>query len=251
MKTIEKMSLTAALLLFAVNFASAQQLFHVHEDIVPPNMNRQYNDVIATITLLAKENPIDNLPQIALEGNNGSYYWLRPILSMADLDKTSGVQLLAEKAGKEKVYGLFTELDKCYDTELDYIIRLDNSLSYMPTGMTQTPVGENYRSQHKLYVSPKNRALVKSKLEAIKKIMEDKGSKMYYRIYKSGFGTDEWYMVALAAKDAEDYAKKSKDNQALIGADGKKAFDELYASLLKYEIVTGTIRTDWMASQSK
>lgn len=251
MKTIEKMSFTAVLLLFAVNSANAQQLFHVHEDIVNPAMDQEYNTVAAKIMQTAKENPVENLYDIALEGNNGSYYFVKGISSMADLDKTSGVQLLAEKAGKEMVYGLFTELDKCYDTELDYVMRLENDLSYMPNGMTQTPMGENYRSQHRLYVSPKNRAMVKSKLEAIKKLMSDKGSSMHYRVYKSVFGTDEWYMVALAAKDAEDYAKKSKDNQALIGADGKKAFDELYASLLKYEIVTGNLRTDWMASQNE
>ena len=250
MRTLQRTVLTVALMTFVLQSNYAQDLYHVHEDVVKPSMDKEYNSIAVEIMAVMKENPVENLFDIAFQGDNGSYYFLNGISSMADLDKKSGVQLLAEKAGEDKVYGLFKKLDNCYDTELDYVMRLERELSYMPTGINQTPEGENYRSQHKLYISPGNRAMVKEKMMAIKNLMQAKGSKMYYRVYKSSFGTDEWYMVAIAAVDAEDYAKKSKANQTLIGMEGKKAFDELYSTLLDYEVITGSIRTDMMPNST-
>ena len=51
----------------------------------------------------------------------------------------------------------------------------------------------------------------------------EKGSNTHYRVYRSGFGTrGEFYMVAVAAKDAVDYATKATANDALLGEDGNK-----------------------------
>ena len=136
-------------------------------------------------------------------------------------------------------------MDKCYDTELDYVLRLNNELTYMPNGFTKTPEGENYRNNHLLYVSPGNRSIMKEKMKAVKELFESKGSKMHYRVYNSGFGTDgEYYMVAVAAKDAEDYARKSKENDALIGEEGQKVMGALFSNMLKYKDIRGDIRPD-------
>jgi len=142
-------------------------------------------------------------------------------------------------------------MDKCYDTELDYILRLDNELTYMPEGFNQTPEGENYRNNHMLYVSPGNRDVVREKMKAVKDFFAKKGSKMHYRVYSSGFGAKgEYYMVAVAAKDDIDLAQKGKANDELFGDEGKKVFGELWSNLLKYEEVTGWIRPD-LAYSSK
>ena len=121
----------------------------------------------------------------------------------------------------------------------------------MPNGITQTPEGENYRQNHVLYITPSNRAIVKEKLQALKTLYSSKASKLYYRVYKSGFGTDgEYYMVAIAAKDAADYAKKSNENKALIGEELQSAINDMYFNSLRYEKIEGNIRPD-LAYSSK
>jgi hypothetical protein len=51
-------------------------------------------------------------------------------------------------------------------------------------------------------------------------------------------------MVAIAYKDQVDQAQKSKANNALMGEEDKKVFDNLFQNLLKYEVMEGWIRPD-------
>jgi hypothetical protein len=168
---------------------------------------------------------------------------------MAALDKESAGAKLTAKAGKDVMGKLFKRAAQCTETELSYIVHLDKELTYMPNGFTQTPAGKNYRKQHLLYVSPENRAIVKEKMKAVKALFERKGSKEYYRVYRSGFGTvGSYYLVAIAAVDELDYAKQSKENDALLGEEGKKVLGALFSSLLKYEVVLGNIRPEFSYS---
>ena len=136
-------------------------------------------------------------------------------------------------------------MDKCYDTALNYTIYLNEDLTYMPDGITQTIEGEDFREFHYVYVSPGNRSVVKEKMQAIKELYASKESKVHYRVYNSGFGTvGEYYMVAIAAKDGEHMAKKGKENQELLGEDGKNAMWDMYSNVLKYEKVEADMRPD-------
>ena len=45
--------------------------------------------------------------------------------------------LLQTKMGSEEFNELFDNFDNCYDIHTDYIIHLDNELSYMPDGKVQ------------------------------------------------------------------------------------------------------------------
>ena len=245
MKTLKNILLVALIMLFAPNTIDAQQKFHIHEDVVKPAMTAEYEAILKEVGELIKENPLEGVNMLVLRSNNNHYYFIRPIASMADLDKQSPVGQLAEKAGKEKVWKLFERMDKCYDVERDYIITLNNELSYMPDGMTQTPEGENYREQYKIYVTPGNRAIVKEKLEAIKKLYTEKGSKIHYRVYKSGFGTEaEYYLVSIAAKDEADMAAKGKANDELLGDDRISAMQGLFENVLEIEEIEGNMRPD-------
>lgn len=163
---------------------------------------------------------------------------------MAALDKPL-FATLAEKMGDDAMTDLFNRMDKCYDVEQDYVITLDNELSYQPGGINQTPEGEDYRKFHYLHVAPGDRAMIREKMKAVKDLFAAKGSKMYYRVYSSGFGTrGDFYMVAIAAKDAVDYAQKGAENDVLIGEEGDKVMGDLFGHLLKYEEYIGRMRPD-------
>jgi len=255
MRTLKIKSFILSLLFMLPALIVAQQdnspqAFWVHEDVVKPGMVGEYEEVCKELLGHMKTHNVQNDGWIVTNTADSRYLFVGAIDNMADLDK-SPFPGLAEKMGADKMGALFGRMDKCYDTEQDYIIYLDKELSYMPGGITQTPEGQNYRKFHYLYLTPGNRAVVKEKMKAIKDVFMSKGSKMDYRVYKSGFGTrGEFYMVAVAAKDPVDYAQKGAANQELLGEDGQKAMGELWGSLLKYEEVAGQMRPDMAYSPS-
>ena len=229
---------------------SANQSFWVHEDVVKPGMVAEYEATCKELIGHLKTHNIQEANFIVTNTADSRYLYVGPIDNMADLDK-SVFATLSEKMGKEKMNALFDRMDKCYDVEQDYVITLDNDLSYQPGGINQTPEGENYRKFHYLYVTPGNRAVVKEKMKAVKDMFVNKGSEVYYRVYKSGFGTrGEFYMVAVAAKDEVDYAQKAKANEVLLGEDGKMVMWDMFSNLLSYEEYVGEMRPDMAYSAS-
>ena len=73
----------------------------------------------------------------------------------------------------------------------------------------------------------------------------DKGSKNYFRIYRTGFGVmDSYYMVAMSSKNAIDSAQKSKANEDLLGPERYDTFRKVLAAASYMEEVTGEVRRD-------
>lgn len=245
MKNLNKTFFLAIILLIAPIIIHSQDKYRIHEDVVKPSHVMEYESILTEMMALVNKHQIKDTHFITLKTINSHYMYISPIAKMADLDKPSFIAELAEKEGKDKISALFNRMDKCYDTELDYILTLDKELSYMPNGITQTPEGENYRQNHIFYFTPANRSIIKEKLQAIKSLYESKNSKIHYRVYKSGFGSNgEYFMVAVAAKNSQDYADKGIENNALLGDAGKKAIGEMYYNTLRYEKLEGEIRPD-------
>ena len=72
-----------------------------------------------------------------------------------------------------------------------------------------------------------------------------KGSKVHYRVYRSGFGApNDFFMVAIADKDPLSYEQNAMANQKLMGADAKPVFDGVLENLSKFEEVHGRMRPD-------
>ena len=245
MKTF-KNTILLAILLIASIITYAQDMYVVQENVVKLSKVKEYETLLKEFITLTKKHNIQDVSWLTLSTDNSHYSYVSPIKNMAALDKESYGAKLAAKAGKDVVNKLYKRAYNCLDAELSYIVHLDKELTYMPNGFTQTPAGKNYRKQHFLYVSPENRAIVKEKMKAVKALFERKGSKEYYRVYRSGFGTaGEYYLVAIAAVDELDYARQSKENDTLLGEEGKKVLSDLFSSLLKYEVVLGNIRPEF------
>ena len=245
MKTIKTSLIILILVLIAPLTSSAQKMYRIHEDVVKPSHIMEYEGVVKELLDLVKKHNLQDAKWITAVTNDSRYLFVSPMENYAELDKPNFVSVLIEKEGREKIVALFNRMDKCYDTELDYIIRLNEELTYMPEGVTQTPEGENFREFHFLYVTPGNRAVVKEKMQAIKALYQSKGSKIYYRVYNSGFGSNgEYYMVAIAAKDGEDMAKKGKENEALLAEEGQQAMWGMYSNVLRYDKVEADMRPD-------
>jgi len=245
MKTLKITLVTALLFLLTPLATTAQDMFYVHEDVVKPSKIKDYEGILQEFMALVNKHQLKGTKWLAVVTNNSHYLYASPIENMAELDKPSFVAKLIEKEGKEVISDLFNRMDKCYDTELNYILKYDEELSYMPDGTREAPKDKNYRKYHMLYVSPSNGDKVRKNMKAIKELFISKGSKEHYRVYQSGFGTDgEYLMVSIAAKDEMDYARQSNENDELLGDEGKKVLGELMSNLLKYEVMLANIRPD-------
>lgn len=239
-----------ALLPIGLMAQGSNQSFWVHEDVVKPGMVSEYEAVCKELIGQMKTHDFKDASWITTNTADNRYLFVSPIENMAELDKPVFASL-AEKMGQEAMSALFARMDKCYDVEHDYIITLDSDLSYQPGGINQTPEGQNYRMFHYLYTTPSNRAVVKEKMKVIKDMFASKGSKVYYRVYRSGFGTrGEFYMVAVASKDALDHARMAKENQEMMGEEGGKAMWDMFSNLLSYEEYSGMMRPDLAYSPS-
>ena len=157
------------------------------------------------------------------------YMYVTPIENMAELDKDPYTEMA--KAMGDDFGDMFNRFNKCYDSHGSYIITMDEELTYMPDGISQTQEGQNYRKYIYLYYTPENHAKLKEGMKAVKEMFASKESKEHYRIYRSGFGIMEsYYMVAISAKDEIDSATRGKANDELLG-DGRH---EVFANLMKY-----------------
>lgn len=247
------MLVTLAVLFVSAIWAQEKttQAYWVHQDNVKLAKTQDYESVAKELTALLTENNIQDETWLASSTSDGRYMYVTPIKNMGDLDKPIFKSLRA-KVGDEKVWGLFGKMDKFYDSHTNYVIHLDKELSYMPNGITLTPEGENFREFHFLHFTPGNATEVNKHMKVVKDMFANKGSKVHYRVYRTGFGApSDYYMVAVAAKDPVDMAQKGADNDKLLGEEGDKTFGALFGNLSKYEKVEGRIRPDLGYSPKK
>lgn len=254
MKAQEFKFLLALLLVVPFGLLKAQesknQAFYVHEDQVKPSMIEAYKEVSKEFSDACKTHKLQDVTWNVAATNTGRYLTISPIENMAELDKRVFAPL-AEKMGEEAFGALFKRFNDCYDKHGDYIVYLNNELTFMPEGISTTTEGQNYRKWHYLHVTPNNVQNLKEKLKELKALYEKKGAKEYYRIYHNGFGNmGDYYVAVVSAKDAQDYARKSAENEALLGEEGKKLFDEIFKYVLKYESETGEMLPELAYSPS-
>jgi hypothetical protein len=253
---IIRFALILALLSF-ISFGQTQaqekvknQIYSVHEDFIKPSMVSEYEKLAVEFNDLVKKYKLD-IQYLAVTTDDFTYSYVTPIDNMADLDK-SMLAGIPDQAGKDKAYDIFDRMDKCYDVHGDHILILDNELSYMPEGMSQTQEGMDYRTYYRYYYTPENYNKLVESAKAIKAFYEGKNSKRYYRAYRSGFGvSDAYILVAVSAKDAEHNAKKYKEDMAVLGSERKKYISDIMKYTSKFEIKNGWIRRDLSYFPSK
>ncbi len=234
----------SVLLTTAIPLNAQNQMFSIHADYVKPSMESEYIEITKAFVAECKKHNLQNADWTQLRMDNGTYISFEAIPNMAALDVNTFAPL-ADKMGKDNFKALFDRFAKCYDRHGSYILTRVESLTYMPEGAVAAMEGLNYRKYHYLYVTPATSAIVAEKMKAIKELFTKKGSKEHFRIYHSGFGTqNEYYLAVLSAKDEISYAKQSAENDILIGEEGKKAFDDLFKNISRYEPMSGSIMPD-------
>lgn len=246
MKTKKATLLLAILLMFlGVSYAQNSdnfQAYHVHEDQVKPPMLMQYENTAKALVEKMNAHNIKSTSWIAVNTDDNRYLYVTPIKNMADLDKRS-LAPLREKMGGEAFTKLMSGFGPCYDKHGDYVVYLDKEISYMPTGFTLTPEGEDFRKLYYLHFAPRNASDMRKAMMAVKNMFETKKSALHYRVFRSGFGTmGSFYMVAVAAKDPIEMEQKGAANEKLLGEDAAAIFGKINSFSLKFEEYTAKMR---------
>ena len=252
MKNLKTTMLIATLMLTANLALNAQnQKFSIHADYVKPSMESEYVEISKAFVAECKKYNLQNADWTQLRLDNGAYLTFEAIPNMAALD-VNYYAPLSDKMGAANFQALLDRFSKCYDRHGSYIITRIENLTYMPDGARAAQEGQNYRKYHYLYVTPSTSKMITEKMKAVKDLFAKKGSKEYYRVYHSGFGTlGEFFLVVISAKDELSYAKQSNDNDALIGDEGKKLLDDLFENISRYDQVTGYILPDLSYTATK
>ena len=179
---------------------------------------------------------------IAAMRNDFTYYYITPIENFAELDKRPFADMA--KAMGDKFGDIFNRFDTCYDSHGTYLMYKIDDLSYpAPEGTDLSE--QKYRKWFTMYYKPKNGDKVKEGMKAVKELFESKGSKEYYNVYHSGFGSMEsYYLVSVPAKDEIDSAKRGKANEEVLGPDRWDTFNKVVNYLDRMEEYSGWIRPD-------
>ncbi len=220
------------------------QMYVVHEDHVIDGMMDKHHQGDKNLADVAKREKMKGMDWITFVSDDNRVMYLSPIDNMADLDKNP-FENLEKKLGKEAYDDLFDAYDGTYSKHGDYILRLDKELSYMPGGITQTPAGQDYRELIFYHIPPGGAEKAEELARYVKKMYEDNNSKIHYRLYKSGFGNmGNYYMVAVAAKDAADLEKRREENMSMLGDKGEALRDKIESTFSDIERVTGHLKPE-------
>ena len=239
MKTLKiTLLLIAFVMLSPMKTIAQNQRFVIHQDNVKPAMELEFIKTTKELVEACKKYELKDTQWYTTRLSDGSYLFASPIKNMAELDVDSFAPI-AEKMGKDNFNGMFEKFNTCYDTHGDFVVVLRNDLSYTAPANATTET-QNFTKFHFFYVTPENSVKVANKLKEIKELYTSKKSKESYRIYHSGFGVmNEYYVAVLSAKDEMTYEKTSEENNALLGDEWNKKFNELFVLTTKYDQKTG------------
>ena len=243
MKTSKQiMQLLTVLLATTFSTNAQDQQYWIYADYVKPSMQMEYIQTSKDLVAACKKNNVQTFSYTCVRSDDGIYNFIVPIANMGDIDKDN-FGPLAEKMGKENMQVLWDRFDKCVDRNRSYVLTHKKELSYIPTGAI--PDTENYRKHHYFYISQSNIKAVTEKIKAITALYIKKNSKVNYRVYRNGFGTTEdYFLVSIAAKNEEEYAKRAEENRILLGDEGKVLSDDLYKNILRYDVKTAMTQND-------
>jgi hypothetical protein len=252
MKAIKNLLTIVLISLFSGQaLAQAPQMFLVHEDRVKPSKVMEYEQLAKQLVEGAREHNMEVPGWITVSMDDMRYMYVSPLSSMSEMDKDPWSPF-REKMGPDSFDQMMSSMDQCYDSHGDYILLLHPDLSYMPDGMTQTPEGQDYRGFYYVKTTPSQLPALIESMKKIKDMFASKNSKSYYRVYSSGFGNMETYlMVAVAAQDEISYAQEGKENNELLGQEGYEVFGKMMNHITSMEEVRGRMRPDLAYSPGK
>lgn len=240
-----KTLLTLALCALFISSAQSQQMFMIHQDQVNPDKLMLYEETTATLNKYIKEHGIDMYYSTAMT-NDLNYSYIIPIDSYADIDGMDAKwAALTEKAGEEKMNEVWSNFGQCYDVHKDYVVVLDEDLSYYPSGEIMSDQGGMYRKWTFLYGHPDKMEQLYEMAKKWKELYKKHDIESGYRVYRPGVGVDQSLLLIVDyGESVAHIAQKEQNLQAKIGMEGQALWMESIKYVRDYEEKYGQMRPD-------
>lgn len=241
MKNQKTLLLTCVVLCLTMSISFAQQMYTVFQDNVKPSKVMDYEKIVKEFNKACEEHSVETQWMSASQ-DDFTYYYITPIENMAELDKKPMASMVKDMG--DTFTDMVNSIESCTTASGSYIMYGIDELSYKaPEGTDMS--NQNYRVWYELHYQSENKDKIKEAMKAIKTMFEEKGSKEYYNVYHSGFGTMEnYYLVSVAAKDGIDSETRAKVNQDVLGPDRYETFNKLMAYLDEWVEHRGKMRPD-------
>lgn len=221
-----------------------KQIVNVHVDEVKPSKYLEYIEIEKELVALCKKHGIEDVNWMTVEHDDMKFSYVTPLDGMGDLDD-SYFSTLFEKAGKEVVMDIFNRMDKCYDKHYNMTLALDYESSYMPNGMEINMTDQLHRDFAYYYFEPQNYDALKDLVKKYKKAYVAANSDYYYRIYWSGYGSgDQYLMVVSSGKSESDLAKKREMNREKMKDSVKDLKAQFLQLVTDMDFSSGEMRPD-------
>lgn len=201
--------------------------FAIYEDQVKPSMSAHYKENLKKLKTACDMHKAD-FGWTSVAFDDGTFAHLIPIKSYSDLEKNMMAGLEA-KMGKEALYGIFAEFDKCIDAQTSFIASLMPEMSYLSPASD-----ENYRDIMFWQVIPGKEMEGEKIIMEWKKLHESKKAPGGYVTYKVNFGREPGYAFVFWGKSEADMAAKNQKNNELFGEEAKKLWDRTLLITKKY-----------------
>ncbi len=222
------------------------QLFYVHEELVPVNMIAQYEKTTKDFIQLFRDKKLDVPAIYASQTNDNRYDYLIPISNYADIDKIGKAFGDFDKnAAGDSYQQLMKENNDAIDFTHDFVIRRSTALSYesKDTSMKMS----NMKFIHWGYYTVKSGKMkdVRDLGKKFKDLYIQKGISTPYDVWFVDMGANNnLVVVTTAAKSAAEFYENSQTNNETLGKDSEDLWNQMMPLLTKYEEKNGMIRSD-------
>lgn len=242
---IKKQFLCTVLLVLVCTLCTwAQQKFLIHEDQVNADMLVQYEETAATLKSYIAEH--GGMTYSVAMTNDLHYQYIMPIDNYAALDGLDKVWAgLTEKVGEDKMNAMWAKFDECYDVHKNYVVVLDEELSYYPSGDIMADDGGNYRKWTYIYGHPDQLDKLREVRLKWKELYTKHGIGHGFRVYHGAIGTELGTMLIVDyGTDLGEIALREKQTQAKLGGEGQALWMESIPAVRKIDEVYGQMRPD-------
>jgi hypothetical protein len=240
--------LVSAPLLAADTAAAQPRLYVLHQEVVRPGQTKVYEDTSKEFVAALQQHR-DAIPGFAFTAVVGDDFTYNYISSVPDFAYAGTVYAMLDKVGEAVGAAKWSDLMRrngaTIEAMTDSVFVEDPALSYNPAAPRLKPEEERFMHFDLYYVQPGREAEADSVARDFAALFRAKQMAGGYRVMKLAFGHDgPLLVVAVPARDAEDYAQQDAKERAALGAEGQALFERAFAITRRIERHDGMVRTD-------
>jgi hypothetical protein len=198
-------------------------LFTVREVVVRPSKDAAYREGVKKLKAACEQHKVNVMWDTYIMSNN-TYLYALPMKGMGDLDRNFFGEL-EKKMGKANLDKIWAEMDANQESYNDYSITT-------VTGITRhlpVPADQNFRFIQYWTPEPGKDAEAVAVLNQWHAAYEAKNIDQGYVAYKTVYGREPMYIIAVWAKDGIDFETTTRKRNEAFGADIGKLVNNMNA----------------------